>query len=768
MNPVDDYRKYCGSKLVYDASSHRRPVFLQRNLRKVLDHHEHNLNLLKHSSTNSTSDSAPADMLPKTENSRFLPSMNMLYNALKPARQTLNVQPKQIIKTRNSNGERIEASEVAKPESANPTWLPTPNQIRIRCNVHCSVVVHHAEDDKPTSVLYTDSRLAQLTETKDDKGESAFCIEMKPFVIKENQLLTTQLANHNTNGGRRWRTERHPQAALIMSISCFNSEDASQLLSVIDPYTSSQPILSPKQAELRASWKDLSGSIRSLSPLRRYQYEPEDQSKRSPSKSVDFSLRAGISWTSVVNSRGTPLAMCNHIIRLLESKIQPRVPEVPEMTRHPQTCRITYLFDGGPIGSRSILRTKLNCVFCPDRRPHPTFDRLHFHYLSFHDHFTFKVHKPAATDSDSIIRTVRIELSAPKYERASDNVCDEREITWIKPDIPFDLQQYLSEGGHNTWASGKQLALKAFPKTAKPVCMSKGIARPNPVNEMSRLTPNNRQLRVGPPEEVPEVPSRKRKRYAVPGIPGVAIFRAESKREVEPGEVLSESDAEPDDSWLRTKHRLEGFPQLTGAAREFAVLFDEHLQDEPRNLANVHVCEAVVRFVRKSAARLRQPHLLKELKSKLGELMDMDLIPETYVDYCLALVAEEGQATMNGTGQGHVTSGPVIKKEAVPSSTAQKSHNRLDVIMIDDSDTEPGAEVSPAVVPQTNGNDVHMQDVAHHAPNACVCGKVASGSRKVITCRNIHCPHNEFHMACVGLRERIPDWRCEDCRPAAD
>ncbi|KAH0336194.1 hypothetical protein KCU81_g8635, partial [Aureobasidium melanogenum] len=600
MNPVDDYRKYCGSKLVYDASSHRRPVFLQRNLRKVLDHHEHNLNLLKHSSTNSTSDSAPADMLPKTENSRFLPSMNMLYNALKPARQTLNVQPKQIIKTRNSNGERIEASEVAKPESANPTWLPTPNQIRIRCNVHCSVVVHHAEDDKPTSVLYTDSRLAQLTETKDDKGESAFCIEMKPFVIKENQLLTTQLANHNTNGGRRWRTERHPQAALIMSISCFNSEDASQLLSVIDPYTSSQPILSPKQAELRASWKDLSGSIRSLSPLRRYQYEPEDQSKRSPSKSVDFSLRAGISWTSVVNSRGTPLAMCNHIIRLLESKIQPRVPEVPEMTRHTQTCRITYLFDGGPIGSRSILRTKLNCVFCPDRRPHPTFDRLHFHYLSFHDHFTFKVHKPAATDSDSIIRTVRIELSAPKYERASDNVCDEREISWIKPDIPFDLQQYLSEGGHNTWASGKQLALKAFPKTAKPV------------------------------------------------------------------------------------------------------------------------------------------------------------------------FAEEGQATMNGTGQGHVTSGPVVKKEAVPSSTAQKSHNRLDVIMIDDSDTEPGAEVSPAVVPQTNGNDVHMQDVAHHAPNACVCGKVASGSRKVITCRNIHCPHNEFHMACVGLRERIPDWRCEDCRPAAD
>ncbi|KAH0291898.1 hypothetical protein KCU71_g15201, partial [Aureobasidium melanogenum] len=737
MNPVDDYRKYCGSKLLYDESSHRRPAFLQRNLRKVLDHHEHNLNLLKHPSTNPTSDSTPADMLPKTENSRFLPSMNMLFRAINPARQTLNVQPKHILKTRNSNGERIEVLGVAKPEpSANPTWLPAPNHIQIRCNVHCSVVVHHAEGDKPTSVLYTESRLAKLTETKDDKGDVAFTIDMKPFVITENQLLTTQSANHNTNGGRRWKTERHPQAALIMSISCFNSEDASQLLSVIDPDTSSQPILSPKQAELRASWKDLSGSIRSLSPLRRYEHEPEDQSKRSPSKSVDYSLRAGISWNSVANSRGTPLAMCNHIIRMIERHVQ---PEVPKTIHHPQTCHITYLFDGGPIGSRSILRTKLNCVFCPGRLPHPTFDRLHFHYLSFHDHFTFKVHKPAATDSDSIIRTVRIELSPPKYERASDNVCDEREITWIKPDITFDLQQYLLEGGYNTWASGKQLALKAFPKTAKPGCMSKGIARPkaSSVNELSRLTPTNHQLRVGPPEEVPEVPSRKRKRYAVPEIPGVAIFRAESKREVEPGEVLSESDAEPDDSWLRTKHRLEGFPQLIGAAREFAILFDEHLQDEPRNLANVHVCEAVVRFVRKNAARLTQPHLLQELKSKLGELMDMDLIPDAYVDYCLAFVAEEGKATLNGTKQRHIKSGPVVKEEAAPSSTAQKSHNRLDVIMIDDSDTEPGAEVSPAVVPQTNGNDVHMQDVAHHAPNACVCGKVASGSRKVIACRNI-------------------------------
>ncbi|CAD0091357.1 unnamed protein product [Aureobasidium mustum] len=740
MNPVDDYRKYCGSKLVYDASGQRRPVFLQRNLRKVLDHHEHNLNLLKHPSTNSTSDSTTADMLPNTENSRFLPSLNMLFNAIKPAQQTLNIQPKHLLKIRKPDGDPKGILGVAKPEpSVNPTWLPAPNQIQIKCNVHCSVVVHD-ESDKPTRVLYTESRVAKLTETNDDKGDPAFAIDMKPFVITENQLLTTQLANHNTNGGRRWKTDRRAQVALMVGINCFNSEDASELLSVIDPDTSSRPTLSPKQAELRVFWRDLSDStLRNQTLLRRYEHEPEDQFKRSPSKTVDYSLRAGISWTGATNSRGSPLSMCNHIMRLVQRRIQPKAPET---VHRPQICHITYLFDGGPIGSRTIIRTDLGCVFCPGRLPHPTFDRLHFHYLSFHDHFTFKVHKPAATDSGSVTRTVRIELAAPKYERASDNVCDEREITWIKPDIPFDLQQYLSEGGYNNWASGKQLALKAFPKTAKPGCMSKGIARPKAsfVNGHSRLTPSNCQLKVRPPEEVPEVPSRKRKRFEVPEIPGVTIFRAE----------------------------IEGFPQLTGAAREFAILFDEHLQDEPRNLANVHVCEAVVRFVRRFAARLRQPHLLQELKSKLDELMDMDLISNEYVEYCLALVAEKGETTSNGTGQGHIKSGPVVKEETAhganqaPSSTAPQSHNRLDVIMIDDSDTEPGAEVSLAVVHQTNSNDVHMQDATHHAPNACVCGKVPSGSRKVITCRNI------FHMACVGLNERLPDWRCEDCRPATD
>jgi hypothetical protein len=300
------------------------------------------------------------------------------------------------------------------------------------------------------------------------------------------------------------------------------------------------------------------------------------------------------------------------------------------------------------------------------------------------------------------------------------------------------LQQYLFEGGSNDWASGKQLPLKTFPKTTRPSYISKGVARPKAsfTNGQLALTTADRQPNVGPPEEVKDIPSRKRKRYVVPTIPNVTIFRAESKREVKPGEGLSESDAEPDDTWLRTKHGVEDFPQLTGAAREFAGLFDGHLlQDEPRNLANVHVCEAVVRFVRRFSVQLRQPHLLQELKRKLDELIDMGLISDEYAVYCLALVDEQKHEHTNG--------GPAVKEEPlsvtshIPPSTTLPAHNKLDVIMIDDSDTEPGAEVSPATFPQTNGDDTDMQDTVYHAPHVCVCGTVALGSHKVITCRNV-------------------------------
>ncbi|KAI5210432.1 hypothetical protein E4T39_00009 [Aureobasidium subglaciale] len=713
--------------------------------------------------------------------------MDMLSKATKPAQQSLKIHPKRLVKKGSNYGKAARLpNEVAKHEpSANPTWLPPPNNIKIKCNLCCTLALNDAGGINSGRALYTESRLANLIGVRDDKGDLTFAIDMEPFIVDGNQLLTTQLTNHNANSGRRWKKEGLKDAALGIGITCFNSEDAFELLSAIDTDISSGQAVSPEQAELRTAWKRLPACPDSPLPLRRYYHESEARPNPGVSKKLEYLFDVDISWSPKAELSGTPLAMCNNITQTIKSK---KRPQFPSTAQRPTICHITYVFDGGVMGSRSIARTRLSCVFCPDRLPHTTFDRLHFHYLSHHDHFTFQVHAPPATNSSWIIRTVHVELSPPKYERASDNVSDQREITWIKPEVPFDLQQYLSEGGFNAWAVGKQSASKIFVKTIKPSLIRKGVAR-------AKGSPANGQPPISrppkPPEEVKDIPPRKRLKYSVPDIEGVTLFRAESKRIIEPGEVLSESDAEPDDSWLWIRHRKEDFSQLTGAAREFVTLFDDHLVDEPTIHGRVQLCEVVVRFVKKYALRLGQPHMLQELETKFNQLKRRKLIRQNYIDYCFALIANKGQPLpkqaekVKADSASVVGEGPDSAANYVPSPDPQRGHNRLDVIMINDSDEETGAEVSPDIHtsshreqvpnhPTTNGvagvagdagEDLHMEDAVHHAPNTCICGKIPMGIRNVITCQNIYCPHADFHIACVGLKKRVRGWQCEDCRP---
>lgn len=44
----------------------------------------------------------------------------------------------------------------------------------------------------------------------------------------------------------------------------------------------------------------------------------------------------------------------------------------------------------------------------------------------------------------------------------------------------------------------------------------------------------------------------------------------------------------------------------------------------------------------------------------------------------------------------------------------------------------------------------------------CVCGRTASGFRGTISCAELSCTRT-FHILCVGLERRMPDWRCDSC-----
>ncbi|KAK3111714.1 hypothetical protein LTR53_012741, partial [Teratosphaeriaceae sp. CCFEE 6253] len=45
----------------------------------------------------------------------------------------------------------------------------------------------------------------------------------------------------------------------------------------------------------------------------------------------------------------------------------------------------------------------------------------------------------------------------------------------------------------------------------------------------------------------------------------------------------------------------------------------------------------------------------------------------------------------------------------------------------------------------------------------CLCGLRAESGRGSIACDNARCARGNFHLACVELERRRPNWRCEEC-----
>ncbi|KAF1353446.1 hypothetical protein BDV97DRAFT_387890 [Delphinella strobiligena] len=80
-------------------------------------------------------------------------------------------------------------------------------------------------------------------------------------------------------------------------------------------------------------------------------------------------------------------------------------------------------------------------------------------------------------------------------------------------------------------------------------------------------------------------------------------------------------------------------------------------------------------------------------------------------------------------------------------------------------------QTKPRKSPQCNVVKHINNGINHASPNLrngrCLCGKACTAARGTIYCANNQCSRNEFHLKCVGLSRRVPDWQCPDCQPPA-
>lgn len=143
------------------------------------------------------------------------------------------------------------------------------------------------------------------------------------------------------------------------------------------------------------------------------------------------------------------------------------------------------------------------------------------------------------------------------------------------------------------------------------------------------------------PREVQDVPVFQCKVYVVPPAPPkTTFFRQFTKRALKPGEEISGSEDEMDDEPLRLrKHAEIDQLSISPEMKRFLKLYDDFMHGE-KVQADVHVADAVVRFIRAKGPSIWQSGVFGELEKKLMELQEDGQMSVEMQTACIKMVRD--------------------------------------------------------------------------------------------------------------------------------
>jgi VEFS-Box of polycomb protein len=285
------------------------------------------------------------------------------------------------------------------------------------------------------------------------------------------------------------------------------------------------------------------------------------------------------------------------------------------------------------------------CNMC-ERREFHTMELLHFHLLTCHDYFKYKVSEGRRQEGRA---RWKIHLDVADYKGFDDEDEDEK-VVWVRPRRPFKLSKYLR--GDDSWITGRT-PLSTPPPAPPQLSRSTSSAR----NSQTRQATGSPT--IIDPNAVPDLPKPRTRKFAVP--PGGRYYRSLTKRRLKPGEMLSESDDDVDESWLIQKHKetIDDFADVFLAEKTFMKHFDEHMLRE--NLcAQRYVPSALIRFCRTNREWLNATDMLVEFWKQCLYLTQHGIINAAHVKACMDII----QGT-NGAGRSKVRLGDSLPKLAM-------------------------------------------------------------------------------------------------------
>ncbi|KAK4982290.1 hypothetical protein LTR66_009355 [Elasticomyces elasticus] len=581
-----------------------------------------------------------------------------------------------------------------------PDWIPNHRyELKIPCNIKIQI---RGQDRTSKASIRVQSLAGSIYGVLDDHGNMQFILEMERFSVAVQKLYV--ILDSGRNGSRKWKQTATVLYVIDIFISCMESQHAAKLLSLLDDDVSPEDHVPADEATLKMCWSNLpacpsKGSVLDV-------WRTVDGKRRMLQR---HGLEVVMEWRSL---GATPLAKYNQMLQASQSQQRPapRTSTALVLKRDVEAVEVKYIFQKGAQVNCQKVRG-YSCIFCRSRL-YDSVQLLQFHLVTSHDRLRFML-ESAAEHTDSTTTPQRhifwVEINERQSDtRASNHVSDEREFAFVKPDLPFDPNIYFK--GNNSWTQSGLHKFGAFCE------LGRKVEHPKHRDTTSRTVPKTKP-RANNPAEVPDMPVARKEKFLVPPPPlaGHRYYRTKSRRAVEEGELLSESDEEMEQDWfiLRETQVIKRLLDLPAAVREALVMFNTSTYREELS-DNLHAGDAMIRSVRSQLGLLRSSTTLRgEFLTKIQELHDDGVIGKQVLEYCRELLhgnefldtvapsnAVSGRATplTNGTPQAkpdasrqHLLNGVrhANKENHTPKNESPQKDHDGDIAM---NDVTPGAQ----------------------------------------------------------------------------
>ncbi|CAA9963951.1 hypothetical protein PTMSG1_07310 [Pyrenophora teres f. maculata] len=439
--------------------------------------------------------------------------------------------------------------------------------------------------------------------------------------------------------------------------------------------------------------------------------------------------------------------------RQLKSTVQPPSSyPTPPLDLEPR-YKLTFIY-----GKEALERSELICLHCSKRKALDIHD-LQMHLISWHEYFDYKVTNEGFDEDGVEHWRFQSEVAyhrADQRQRANNHTDEPCNVRIIAPAQPFDRRRFLEEDDR-------------FQRDARVEKTRPSRSKPSPSVSIAPISTSRTRKT---PDEVQSRPRRRKKRFAVPEPPrGVTFFRSFSKRPLEPGEEISESDDELDKEWM-SQLKYAGFEKdkLPEAVSRFLKVFDAFMHEE--HLHSIfHMGEAIIRFARQHGSTMWEDDTtMSEFTIKLDELLEDDLITKEVHAAAFEIVeAQKPNTDANQLSQR--LSELDVQQQEIPKLD-RKGKGRATL-------TETG-HITPITAAADSDGDLDMGEPSPRIPSAkhededtdppydeCYCGEDASatpGASGIIACVNVDCIRRHFHISCIKPHSKPPPPRMQHLR----